>query len=290
MKYIFGFLIISSLIFNSIETNINYNYCTSCQIYATGKDGSLWGWENDNPCKIRNKCISNNNTNKTNNNNSSTTNNVNTNNNNNNTNNTNNNNNNTINNNDAVVNNEAQNKESLISDNTLTQNITVTENQNQGQGQGQGQKQNNNNKTISKLFEDVTVPLRDRNNTLICSFCDYERKIEDTSLWAVENGEDCRVVGSICSINTTPHPWCSGCVVTGTGGESSLYGWEHNAPCLIDENVCNLATNRGGLQYDPRFNKTARLIEKSGINPKDYYHPQNLITLLIIFIVTMLIF
>jgi len=84
---------------------------------------------------------------------------------------------------------------------------------------------------------------RGSDGILICSTCEYTRLDDDTTTWNVENGEECRVIGSRCNFNKTPHPWCSGCVVTATGGDGALYGWENNNSCLINEIDCGFIKN-----------------------------------------------
>jgi len=40
-----------------IDSADEYDYCGSCEVTATGTDGSLWGWENDQSCRINtNEC------------------------------------------------------------------------------------------------------------------------------------------------------------------------------------------------------------------------------------------
>jgi len=105
--------------------------------------------------------------------------------------------------------------------------------------------------------EQPTTPLlRGQDGILICSTCEYTTLREDTTLWNKENGEDCRVIGSRCNINTTPHPWCTGCVVTGTGADGALYGWEMQASCLINEISCGLYVPGENNPSDPRFAKS----------------------------------
>lgn len=86
---------------------------------------------------------------------------------------------------------------------------------------------------------------RGKDGILICSTCEVAETHSDTTLWNTENGEPCRVIGSRCHINSTPHGWCHGCVVTDTGGDGSLYGWENVQSCLINEQACGLSDKFG---------------------------------------------
>ncbi|KAL6590479.1 hypothetical protein U3516DRAFT_920371 [Neocallimastix sp. 'constans'] len=56
MKFTFGLLLVSSLLLKNVKSTIPE--CTDCDTFATGKDGSLWGWENDSFCKIPSSCSS----------------------------------------------------------------------------------------------------------------------------------------------------------------------------------------------------------------------------------------
>jgi hypothetical protein len=142
------------------------------------------------------------------------------------------------------------------------------------------------NISVSPKTEKPSSPLlRGQDGILICSTCEYTLKMEDTTLWNEENGEKCRVIGSRCNINTTPHPWCTGCIVTGTGADGALYGWEMQASCLINEISCGLYVPGENDPQDPRFAKT----NNSYNNNKDKKGFVYLMVTLIILLITQLL-
>eukprot|EP00833_Pecoramyces_ruminatium_P012811 jgi/Orpsp1_1/1186843/evm.model.d7180000053594.1 len=54
MKFSFGILLATSLVFKTIEASIPR--CSDCTVYATSDDGTAWGWENDAYCRIPSSC------------------------------------------------------------------------------------------------------------------------------------------------------------------------------------------------------------------------------------------
>jgi len=86
----------------------------------------------------------------------------------------------------------------------------------------------------------------------MCKGCTVTGTGGDRSLWGWENNVACEINTSKCKVSTTtkkttskttkkgPHgsPICTGCTVTGTGGDKSLWGWENNKACEIDTAKC----------------------------------------------------
>jgi len=321
MKYIFGFLLTSIYLLNQVKTQfVQYPKCMKCHVYATGKDGTLWGWENEGYCRIsKSRCglvpttgvtiirkttkLTTSNKKRKTSMNGSTTNKEAT----------------------KVVNKTTSTQITFETDaqgNKVCHGCVVTAtggvndlwgweaetsciiDQKKCEGKLENEKKEENvnaeanhkkdsqgnyicngcevtatgsegvslwgwEDKASCIIDNVkcnitTTPpktekptsplLRGQDGILICSTCEYTEKHEDTTLWNKENGEDCRVIGSRCNINTTPHPWCTGCVVTGTGADGALYGWEMQASCLINEISCGLYVPGQNNPSDPRFN------------------------------------
>jgi len=291
MKFIFGFLLASSLLLKNVEATIPK--CSDCNIFATGKDGSLWGWENDSFCGIPSSCSSSNSSNESD---SKTIKSIKS----------------TVTStttkaskatSTGTATHEKDDKGNVIcngctvtgtggddslwgwedeasciisktkcegkleevktstnstssathakdaSGNSICNECTVTGTGGDGSFWGWEDE-------ASCIIDNVKCKLtpakseqkaleRGPDGILICSTCEYIRIDPDTTTWNTENGEDCRVIGSRCGINTTPHPWCSGCVVTGTGNDGALYGWENNNSCLINEITCGIVDSHG---------------------------------------------
>ncbi|KAG4102922.1 hypothetical protein H8356DRAFT_1648094 [Neocallimastix lanati (nom. inval.)] len=205
----------SSATLTEHETDANGNLvCNGCVVTSTGGDNSLWGYEDEKSCIIDQiKCkdkmeeIKNNKTNSK---------------------------------------AESNHKKDSIG-NLICNECKVTATGNDGSYWGWEDEAScivdNVKCNLSPQKTEQKVLERGPDGILICSTCEYTRIDPDTTTWNTENGEDCRVIGSRCGINTTPHPWCSGCVVTGTGNDGALYGWENNASCLINEVSCGIVSN-----------------------------------------------
>jgi hypothetical protein len=86
----------------------------------------------------------------------------------------------------------------------------------------------------------------------MCKGCTVTGTGGDRSLWGWENNRACEINTTKCKVSATkksasktskkgPHgsPLCSGCTVTGTGGDRSLWGWENNRACEIDTSKCS---------------------------------------------------
>ncbi|ORX57944.1 glycoside hydrolase [Piromyces finnis] len=56
------------------------------------------------------------------------------------------------------------------------------------------------------------------------------------------NSNDTPVTSNNNNNNNTP-VYCQGCTVTGTGGDQSLWGWENNTACRINESICGTTNN-----------------------------------------------
>ncbi|OUM58455.1 carbohydrate-binding module family 10 protein [Piromyces sp. E2] len=279
MKFVLGVLLVSSLLLNNIEASVPK--CSDCEVFATGKDGTLWGWEDDSFCRLSSKCSSSSGSSKT-----KTTAKLTT----------------TVIKKTTSIKKDDPSKTSSSekattkpsssdsssassSDATTTESnpnysssgtvaisatsMSVSNDGNHetckgcnvaatgGDGSLWGWEDNatciidteackiTTPNDANKTNSATTTAERGSDGILICSTCEYTRIDEDTTTWNKENGEDCRVIGSRCGFNKTPHPWCSGCVVTGTGGDGALYGWENNASCLINEIDCGLVKKPG---------------------------------------------
>lgn len=284
MKCVLGLLLVSSLLLNNIEASIPK--CSDCTVFATGKDGTLWGWEDDSFCKLSSKCSSSEgssiSTTKT-----RTT---------------------TVIKKTTTVKKESSTTKTYASttkasdattaaatsaapapsvvntssseaaasttaaSSATSASTTSTGDKKKdaagniictgcsvtgtgGDGSFWGWEDNASciidndacKLTSSAEPQKTNTPLqRGSDGVLICSTCEYTRIDDDTTTWNKENGEDCRVIGSRCGFNKTPHPWCGGCVVTGTGGDGALYGWENNASCLINEIECGFIEKPNG--------------------------------------------
>ncbi|ORX83357.1 hypothetical protein BCR32DRAFT_292032 [Anaeromyces robustus] len=286
MKYILGLLLV--LLVNNIEASTPK--CSDCTVYATGKDGTSWGWENDSFCKLPSKCystttkkssivktkstyINKKTTTSTKDSDKSTTQKV------------------TTSNKTTVV---TSNKSTTIKISTTTDKNETTTNvssttvtstvaspmQTDANGKlicnecnvestgGDGSlwgfenekscivdatKCNIKTDTTNQAANNTTTTTkqeRGKDGILICSTCEYTRIDDDTTTWNTENGEDCRVIGSRCGFNKTPHPWCSGCVVTATGEDGALYGWESQASCLINEIDCGFVDKKNNSHVE----------------------------------------
>ncbi|KAL6590478.1 hypothetical protein U3516DRAFT_857021 [Neocallimastix sp. 'constans'] len=286
MKFTLGLLFTSSLLLKNTKAVIPN--CSDCSVYTTGKDGSLWGWENDSFCKIPSSCSNGSENNESNSTTNSSTKSIVEN----------------KNDNSKASNSSASDDKNNGNGNAICKSCVVTGTGGDGSLWGwednascsidkakcEGKLEENDasgNDSSSSGANDKVIcnecmvtatgsdgslwgwenqascvidkakcnfdekkpsqkPLeRGPDGVLICSTCEYTRIDEDTTTWSTENGEDCRVIGSRCGINTTPHPWCNGCDVTGTGGDGALYGWENNGSCLINEITCKIVESTG---------------------------------------------
>jgi len=321
MKYILGFLLASSLLFNNVEASIPK--CSDCSVYATGKDGTLWGWEDDSFCRLSSSCSSDSKkttkktSKKTTTKKSTTT------------------------KKDSTTTKKATtvvkftttiaptssaatssassaaasstvasgttgatktvnaaaaaNHKKDSSGNLICNNCNV--NATGGDGVFWGWEDNATciiDKEKCKLSTNepqtsTNKPQRGSDGILICSTCEYTRIDEDKTTWNTENGEECRVIGSRCNFNKTPHPWCSGCVVTATGGDGALYGWENNNSCLINEIDCGLIENSSAAnntgKVNGKINGNSKVeIESSALQAyaSIYYIVATLVTIFIV--------
>ncbi|ORX42538.1 hypothetical protein BCR36DRAFT_587119 [Piromyces finnis] len=281
MKSILGLLLVSSLLLNNVKASIPK--CNECSVFATGKDGTLWGWEEDSFCKLPTKCSSSSSSNgsattktstikKTTTVIKKTT---------------------TINKNDSssssssskttvptssvtaavassatatssstasnaaatTSGNAAANHKKNEAGNYICNGCSVTATGGDGMLWGWEDEEScvidtvlcklntSTTSTAAAAATSSNAPERGSDGILICSTCEYTRIDKDTTTWNKENGEDCRVISSRCGFNKTPHPWCSGCVVTGTGSDGALFGWENSASCLINEITCGFVQN-----------------------------------------------
>jgi len=201
------------------QTNANGNMiCNGCTVTATGGDNSLWGWEDENSCVIdENKC--------------------------------------NVHvdsdsppppNEKAVQNHKKDSNGNLICN--LCE-ITATGNDKASYWGWEDDASCIIDKVKCRLDDQsiaATKPVtRGKDGILICSFCEATETHADHSLWSVENGEICKILGSRCNINHTKLEWCKECSVTATGDDGALYGWENLQSCIINEQTCDLVDKTG---------------------------------------------
>eukprot|EP00833_Pecoramyces_ruminatium_P006541 jgi/Orpsp1_1/1180573/evm.model.c7180000073956.1 len=88
------------------------------------------------------------------------------------------------------------------------------------------------------------------NKKVYCKGCVVTGTGGDGSLWGWEDEKSCEIDKETCGYNgntpiETPDDtpvddgYCKGCVVTGTGGDGSLWGWEDEKSCRINEKACD---------------------------------------------------
>jgi len=96
---------------------------------------------------------------------------------------------------------------------------------------------------------------------IMCNGCVVTGTGGDLSLWGWENNTACEIDTKKCSggngssgntVTYGPHGaiMCKGCVITGTGGDLSLWGWENNTACEIDTDKCNNSGNSNNTTND----------------------------------------
>jgi len=84
---------------------------------------------------------------------------------------------------------------------------------------------------------------------IYCKGCDVTATGDDGSLWGWEDEKSCQINEEACKNNTdkpadngnntsTEKIYCKGCEVTATGGDGSLWGWENEKSCQINEEAC----------------------------------------------------
>eukprot|EP00833_Pecoramyces_ruminatium_P009342 jgi/Orpsp1_1/1183374/evm.model.c7180000084896.1 len=106
-------------------------------------------------------------------------------------------------------------------------------------------------KNVTRRLE---IPLRKGNDgTTICQTCVRDESldnIKDSLMWSTENGEKCRIITSLCpNQKLSKHPICAGCIVSGTGTDYCLFGYEDNQPCIINEVLCGIPDTRFRKYY-----------------------------------------
>jgi len=204
MKFIFG-LLFASLLLNNIEAT-KFPKCSGCTVYATGKDGVVWGWEEDNFCKISSsKCGI------------------------------------------TIRKSTTIRKSSTTTPKTTTSTKTTT----------------TNNSTSSS----TSTPSYDANGNIKCNGCEVTSTKSDKSLWGQENGKSCIIDENKCKeklsekkdsneahkkvdVNSSDKKdtdsneeiVCTGCQVTSTGKDNTLWGIENGTSCKIDETLCKNKT------------------------------------------------
>ncbi|KAG4098269.1 hypothetical protein H8356DRAFT_991449 [Neocallimastix lanati (nom. inval.)] len=102
------------------------------------------------------------------------------------------------------------------------------------------------NYNAKEATKTTTPPLRGSDGTLICNTCKYTSIDNSLVAWNTENGEKCRVLGSRCNFNSSPHPWCSGCTPTDYTSYGEPFGWENQNSCLINEVKCGIIKYEDG--------------------------------------------
>ncbi|ORX54247.1 hypothetical protein BCR36DRAFT_322619 [Piromyces finnis] len=223
MKYIhtLGLLLASTLIVSNVEAA--YPKCSDCIVFATGKDGSLWGWENESFCRISKKCYS------------TTTKKVKT---------------------STKKTTKKTTTKKLTTKKLTTKKTKVTAN------------------VATEVAPTTTIPATippapiktsgphqtNARGQMICNACTVTATGGDNSLWGYEDDKSCVIDEVRCNVKsateTAPPPndvalanhqkdgsgnlICNGCNVTETGGDQSLWGYEDNASCIIDRVKCKL--------------------------------------------------
>jgi len=162
MKFIqaLGLLLASSLIVSNVEA-ATFPKCSECSVFATGKDGSLWGWENESFCKIPKKCIT---------------------------------------------------------------KATTTK-----------------VKTTTKKTKKVTTTITSKvaaTNTATSKKAEATSKVANTAAATATANPSAASTSGPHQTNAQGQIVCNGCTVTGTGGDKSLWGWEDEKSCIIDQAKC----------------------------------------------------
>eukprot|EP00833_Pecoramyces_ruminatium_P016685 jgi/Orpsp1_1/1190717/evm.model.d7180000080729.1 len=207
----------------SSDSNSSDNtYCSSCDVTATGSDGTLWGWENNQSCRINSSYCDNGNSNS----------------------------------NDSNLN---------YDDSDSSSNLSYDDHSNDDSNSG----------TSSDSFPSSSDSTSSDNT--YCSSCDVTATGSDGTLWGWENNQSCRINSSYCdngnsnsndnnlnyddsdsssnlsyddhsnddsnSGTSSDNIYCASCDVTATGSDGTLWGWENNQSCIIDDNKCNGGSN-----------------------------------------------
>eukprot|EP00833_Pecoramyces_ruminatium_P002543 jgi/Orpsp1_1/1176575/evm.model.c7180000058148.1 len=224
------------------ETSSDNTYCSSCDVTATGSDGTLWGWENNQSCRIDNsKCNSG-----------------------------------SDNSNDSNINYEDSNSnsssntssDSNSSDIIYCSSCDATATSSDGSLWGWENNQscriddnkcnngNNNNSNDSNInYEDSNS--NSSSNTSSDSTSSDSTSSDSTSSDSTSSdstssdstssdstSSDSTSSDSTSSDSTSSDTiYCSSCDVTATGSDGSLWGWENNQSCRINSNQCNNENN-----------------------------------------------
>jgi len=146
MKYILELFVITLFLISKVESSLPK--CSTCIVYGIGKDGALWGLENNSFCKISSKCKPN-------------------------------------------VN--------IITKKKSTKKSTKTKTVKKSTNKKTSKKSNNKKTTTTVTTPPTPVPHQtdERGNFI-----------------------------------------CNGCIVTATGGDNSLWGWEEEKSCIISLTNC----------------------------------------------------
>jgi hypothetical protein len=234
MKYIqaLGLLLASSLIISNVEATIPK--CTDCTVFTTGKDGSLWGWENDSFCRIPKKCYKTKTTKTT----KKTT--------------------------------SKKITSTVISKATSKAAATKATSSKVATTKADATKAAEAKVTASSTVQAAPVNTSGPHQTneagnMICNGCTVTGtgSDEEKSLWGWEDEKSCVIDKEKCkgqiedaSASQTPNETalanhkkdakgnliCNQCNITATGGDKqSFWGWEDEASCIIDNVKCGLS-------------------------------------------------
>jgi len=226
MKYIhaLGLLLASSLIASNVEAAIPK--CSDCTVFTKGKDGSLWGWENDSFCRISSKCYKTSSKKKTST--KKTTKKVTT---------------------KKVTSNVASKVAAGTSKAAATSKAAVTS------------KAPASTTTVQAAPVNTSGPHQtNAEGNMICNGCTVTSTGGDKSLWGWEDETSCLIdevkCKSVASSAPTPSAQalanhkkdnagnliCNECNVTATGNDKlSFWGWEDEFSCVIDKVKCGLS-------------------------------------------------
>jgi len=190
-----------------VPTFINKKvYCEGCIVTGTGGDGSLWGWEHEKACEIDKETC-------------------------------------------------GYNSGKPIDDGKVyCKGCVVTATGDDGSLWGwEDEKSCIVDEKICKDGEEKPSENNDNNEDdgkIYCKGCVVTATGGDNSLWGWEDQKSCQINEKKCK-NKEENPsennddneddgkiYCKGCVVTATGGNNSLWGWENQKSCQINEKKC----------------------------------------------------
>jgi len=191
-------------------------YCKGCEITATGDDGSLWGWENETSCRINNEAC-------------------------------------------GIATEEIvdDNEDIPDSEDGYCRGCEITATGDDGSLWGWENETSCriHNEACGIAIEEIVddnedIPVSEDG---YCRGCEITATGGDGSLWGWENEISCRINNEACGIaieeivgnnddtSTSDDGYCRGCEITATGDDGSLWGWENETSCRINNEACGIA-------------------------------------------------